>query len=153
MQNPNAVSDTNGEYFEVYNTTGSDIDMNGWVISDAGSESHAIASSVVVPANGYAVLGRNADNMANGGLTLNYEYANIFLGNSDDEVILSKILTVPHPKMLERKFVLIPLAEIAGNIYHPIEKNVHDNQYVDVYKLSQYLASIFFIHKLSTGFE
>lgn len=94
MQNPSAVSDTNGEYFEVYNTTGSAIDMNGWVISDAGTESHAIASSVVVPANGYAVLGRNADTMANGGLTLDYEYANIFLGNSDDEVILSCGMTV-----------------------------------------------------------
>ncbi|MGK0413486.1 MAG: deoxyguanosine kinase [Polaribacter sp.] len=40
----------------------------------------------------------------------------------DDEIIFSKILTVPHPKMLERKFVLIPLVEIAHTIIHPIEK-------------------------------
>ena len=40
----------------------------------------------------------------------------------NDEIILSKSLIVPHPKMLERKFVLVPLAEIAGQIIHPIQK-------------------------------
>lgn len=40
----------------------------------------------------------------------------------DDEIIFSKTLIVPHPKMLERKFVLVPLVEIAGNSFHPIEK-------------------------------
>ena len=41
----------------------------------------------------------------------------------EDEIILSKTLTVPHSKMLERKFVLLPLVEIAPNTIHPIEKN------------------------------
>jgi 2-amino-4-hydroxy-6-hydroxymethyldihydropteridine diphosphokinase len=40
----------------------------------------------------------------------------------DDEIIFSKTLTVPHPKMLLRKFVLVPLAEIAPTFFHPIEK-------------------------------
>jgi len=40
----------------------------------------------------------------------------------DDEIIFSKQLIVPHPKMLDRKFVLIPLAEIAPNELHPIKK-------------------------------
>ena len=40
----------------------------------------------------------------------------------DDEIIFSKNLIVPHPRMLERKFVLVPLVEIARNIIHPIEK-------------------------------
>ena len=38
------------------------------------------------------------------------------------EIIFSLNLTVPHPKMLERKFVMVPLVEIAPNIIHPIEK-------------------------------
>ena len=40
----------------------------------------------------------------------------------DDEIIFSKTLTVPHAKMLDRKFVLIPLVEIAATVIHPIEK-------------------------------
>ena len=40
----------------------------------------------------------------------------------EDEIIFYKNLKVPHPRMLERKFVLVPLAEIAPNIQHPIEK-------------------------------
>lgn len=40
----------------------------------------------------------------------------------EDEIIFSKDLIVPHPRMLERKFVLIPLTEIARNVIHPIEK-------------------------------
>ena len=40
----------------------------------------------------------------------------------DDEIIFPKTLTVPHPKMLLRKFVLVPLVEIAPSFFHPIEK-------------------------------
>ena len=40
----------------------------------------------------------------------------------DDEIIFSKELKIPHPKMLERKFVMIPLAEIGKNVIHPVNK-------------------------------
>ena len=40
----------------------------------------------------------------------------------DDEIVFSKKIIIPHPRMLDRKFVLVPLAEIAGNTLHPIEK-------------------------------
>lgn len=40
----------------------------------------------------------------------------------EDEIIFYNNLKVPHPKMLERKFVLVPLAEIAANVIHPIVK-------------------------------
>lgn len=40
----------------------------------------------------------------------------------DDEIIFSKSLIVPHSKMLQRKFVMVPLVEIAPNLNHPIEK-------------------------------
>ncbi|MGB1308958.1 MAG: lamin tail domain-containing protein [Oceanihabitans sp.] len=87
MQNPaSSGNDPAGEYFEVYNTTGAAIDLSGWIISDAGSDSHAIASSVVVPAGGYAVL-------ANGATTIpvaDYSYGgDISLANGDDEIILT----------------------------------------------------------------
>jgi len=36
-----------------------------------------------------------------------------------DETIDRPELQVPHPRMLQRKFVLVPLAEIAPNLKHP----------------------------------
>ena len=40
----------------------------------------------------------------------------------DDEILFSKTLIIPHTKMLERKFVMVPLVEIAPNAIHPIEQ-------------------------------
>ena len=40
----------------------------------------------------------------------------------DNEIIFSKELIVPHKEMLNRKFVMVPLSEIAPNLLHPIEK-------------------------------
>lgn len=37
-----------------------------------------------------------------------------------DSVIHSRELEVPHPRMAERRFVLAPLAEIAGGARHPL---------------------------------
>lgn len=36
-----------------------------------------------------------------------------------DRVIDTELLTVPHPRLHERKFVLVPLAEIAPHAVHP----------------------------------
>ena len=41
----------------------------------------------------------------------------------DNAILFSNDLKVPHPRMLKRKFVLVPLAEIAPNVMHPIAKN------------------------------
>ena len=36
-----------------------------------------------------------------------------------DEILSSKELTVPHPRLVERAFVLMPLAEIVPDLVHP----------------------------------
>tara|TARA_R110001583_G_scaffold21685_11_gene82137 strand:- start:2341 stop:3984 length:1644 start_codon:yes stop_codon:yes gene_type:complete len=90
MKDPTKVNDNFGEYFEVYNTTGADIDMNGWVISDAGGSTHTINLPVVVLSGGYAVFGINSNSATNGGLTVNYQYVSTFgLVNTSDEIILT----------------------------------------------------------------
>jgi hypothetical protein len=94
MNNPNTIADSDGEWFEVFNATGNPIDIIGWEISDDGSNSHIIASSVLIPPGQYAVLGRNGDTGVNGGVTMDYVYGNdIRLGNGADEVILTYLGT------------------------------------------------------------
>lgn len=39
-----------------------------------------------------------------------------------DKIINTNKLTIPHPRLTEREFVLVPLAEIAPDIMHPVEK-------------------------------
>jgi 2-amino-4-hydroxy-6-hydroxymethyldihydropteridine diphosphokinase len=40
----------------------------------------------------------------------------------DDEIIERENLTVPHPRLSDRRFVLQPLAEIAPDLVHPVLK-------------------------------
>jgi hypothetical protein len=88
MINPAMVSDASGEWFELYNPTSLPIDLDGWVIRDDFSDSHTITSSVIIPPNGFVVLGRNADFVTNGGVVVDYQYSNFALGNSGDELII-----------------------------------------------------------------
>ena len=88
MYNPSIVTDANGEWFELVNTTGNNIDLEGCVISDNESDSHTLAS-LIIPANGYAVLAKNADASTNGGITPDYVYSSFALGNAGDEIILA----------------------------------------------------------------
>lgn len=87
-------TDTDKEWFEVYNKSASDIDLQSWIISDNGIDSHTISSSVIVPAGGYAVLGSSTSMASNGGAPVDYQYSGITLSNSDDEIILTCNSTV-----------------------------------------------------------
>lgn len=90
LKNPGVVEDSKGEWIEVYNNTDSDVDLNAWMLMDAGTDSHRIFAlgGVIVPSFGYLVLGNNADNLTNGGVDVGYEFSGFNLGNGDDEVML-----------------------------------------------------------------
>ena len=91
MQNPSAVSDSSGEYFELFNAGDEDIDINGWTVSDNDSDSFVIDNGgpLIVSAGGYVVLANNADTATNGGVVADYEYSGMFLSNGADELVLT----------------------------------------------------------------
>ena len=94
-----AGNDDGKEWFEVYNTTGSDINLAGWTIADNGEDSHIISGGdpVVVPAGGYLVLGESTDTEVNGGVAVDYAFGDdVTLGNSSDEIVLLAGGTVVH---------------------------------------------------------
>ena len=90
MQNPQGVSDTKGEWFEIFNPGSIAVDIDGWVIQDDGSNIHTInfGGPLLVPPGGFLVLGREADRGLNGGVSIDYVYSNFTLSNGADEVVL-----------------------------------------------------------------
>ena len=90
IQNPSAVSDSNGEWFELFNPGSEAVDINGWKIKDDGSDEFVINNGgpLEIPAGGYLVLGANDEFSANGGVTVDYDYPGFFLSNGADELIL-----------------------------------------------------------------
>ena len=40
----------------------------------------------------------------------------------NDLILESELLTIPHPRLHERAFVLVPLADIAPDFIHPVLK-------------------------------
>ena len=89
MQDPSKVSDLNGEWFEVFNNTNHNINLQDCVIADSGGNFHIINSSLIVPTGGYSVLGASSNPAVNGGAAINYQYSSFNLGNTDDEIFLS----------------------------------------------------------------
>jgi hypothetical protein len=87
LADPKAVSDTTGEWVELYNASSATVNLRGWIIADAGKE-HIIASDLIVPPGEYVVLARNGDFDTNGGVVVHYVYSGLSLGNTEDTVRL-----------------------------------------------------------------
>jgi predicted extracellular nuclease len=90
IQNPALASDSNGEWFELYNPTGSGIDIDGWTIRDDDFDTHVISNGgpLVVPAGGFLVIGKNSNLINNGGVAIDYVFSSHFLSNGSDELVL-----------------------------------------------------------------
>ncbi|MEM8911649.1 MAG: lamin tail domain-containing protein [Planctomycetota bacterium] len=93
MKNPSRVGDEFGEYFELWNPSESPIDINGFTIRDDDINEHVIehGEPLLVPANGYLVLGRNANTAINGEVVVDYQYDDFELANGTDEVVLVNV--------------------------------------------------------------
>jgi len=93
MSDPSAVNNSDGEWFEIYNASGADVDLDGLVVSSTVSTatSFTVSGALSLVDGGYVVLGNNADAATNGGVTVDYEYGSAFsnLVNSGDDLTLN----------------------------------------------------------------
>ena len=85
--NPKAVSDSKGEFFEIYNKLDADVDLSGLVIEGKPGNTSTLddgGKPMVIKAKSYAVLAISGDTAANGGITALFAYdpKKIFLPNS-----------------------------------------------------------------------
>ncbi len=55
FQNPSVVSDSNGEWFELFNSGLTDIDINGWTFGDNDIDSQVInnGGTLVIASGGF----------------------------------------------------------------------------------------------------
>jgi hypothetical protein len=84
LADPVGVSDSLGEYFEIFNTTAADIDLAGLIVRDDGSNSFTV-SAATVGAGAFAIFsGSDGSSL---GLTPDYVYGgSMSLTNTDDEI-------------------------------------------------------------------
>jgi hypothetical protein len=88
MANPSAVTDANGEWFEVYNNSGVTVGIGELILAD-NAGSHTVNSAATIAADDYAVFCRNSASTTNGGVTCDYEYgSDLALSNSGDVITL-----------------------------------------------------------------
>ena len=94
MQNPAAVSDVDGEWFEIRNTSGLDVDLDGLRITDFVNDDVTLVSTLLLDPGEYLVIGRQTDPTLNGGAPVDVAIQ-MDLGNAFDELhLLANAVTV-----------------------------------------------------------
>lgn len=94
MADPVSVTDANGEWIEIFNTTNNSIDLNGFYLSDGGADTMQIISTnpTIIPPSGFFIFAKNADINQNGGVSVNYSMGGFTVNNSNSSIILTDSL-------------------------------------------------------------
>jgi len=90
MADPGAVEDSLGEWVEILNVSGEDLDLSGCILKDAGRNSFQIPAGTSVASGQTIVFGRNSDESVNGGLEVDVEVGEEFTLNNNITVITSE---------------------------------------------------------------
>lgn len=97
MAEPSYTAAYLAEWFEVYNATTSNLDLNGLSVSSDGNAGFSVTSTLLIPAGGYLVFGVNDNTLTNGDVTVDYTYdygyssgvGDISLRRAADDITLS----------------------------------------------------------------
>ena len=86
--NPKAVDDTDGEWFEIRNTTGESVSLEGVSLRDDGGDFFSVDKTIQIGPNKHFVFGRHIEKSLNGGAKVHLAVENFDLSNTSDEIIL-----------------------------------------------------------------
>ena len=89
LANPAAVADSVGEWVELTNTTGDDLDLSGFALVDAGRNSFVFPEGTTLAASSTLVVGRSDDTATNGGVTVDVVADEGFTLNNNQRVLSS----------------------------------------------------------------
>ena len=87
MADSGAVEDLLGEWVEILNVSGKDLDLSACVLKDAGRNKFEIPDGTVVLAGDTIVFGRTSDTSANGGVAVDVAVGEEFTLNNNVTVI------------------------------------------------------------------
>lgn len=96
MINPQLVADEVGEWVELYNTSGSPIEIEGYTFRDDDYDYWVLEGSMIVPPHDYFVLCADTDPTVNGGIICDGWFLRdpdtpgLALANAPDEVVLMR---------------------------------------------------------------
>lgn len=88
MINPDAVSDSRGEWIELYNSSSNPVSLLGWTVTDGKRDMFIIDEDIVISPDGYVVLARCSDPLRNGGVHADFEYSGMYLANGGDAILI-----------------------------------------------------------------
>ena len=88
MANPQATPDDRGEWIELRSLESEPVDLRGWTVGSENDRGISIQRRLLIAPNGFAVLARDGDTNANGGVAA-YAYGQgLTLGNGADWLTL-----------------------------------------------------------------
>jgi len=95
MIDPVAVNDSEGEWFEILNLSGLDVDLYGLLVHDgaSGGNEFTVDNPAILPGGAFFVFVRASDSATNGGVEGDLDWAEYgtfgFANEGDDRVVLS----------------------------------------------------------------
>ena len=88
MARSQSGSSDKGEWLELYNAGDAEVDLNGCLLLDDGTNSFEFTQSLVMTAGQYLVLGKSDVPEENHGAPVDFVHTGYTLSNGDDEIVL-----------------------------------------------------------------
>ncbi len=91
MVDPTKVDDASGEWFEIYNASGLEVNLYGLVLTDLGTDTYTLATDFVAEPGDYVLLAVKSSSSKNGGLPavdMTWVRSTFRFDNPADEVVI-----------------------------------------------------------------